>query len=399
MERARCPYCFVTLTLQFYRAGAVVRCASCYGPLRVPEARPFQRLNGILGGVALGAVLGMLVTLTIFWSLRTPLPPLQTASVRTPTEPAPAPSETPTPPADVELSWESRAIPAIAQLNREFAPRNFLPLRARPWLLFLEEGPYDSNELLQLCARALDSLWTTFARDFDSLHLQPPNRPLTVIIFRDRDSFDGYCRLSRGAAMPPIVTGSYEPALGRTITYYDGRLPFDRLLHEALHQLVHQFSTGPMESLWFHEGLGTLYEVHTVTGPPSFREVRVVPAVNPQRLYIALKALRDRDLKSRVDLRHLLNLSIREFNRWFSRQKETVERDQHADAYYAVSWGLVHFLLRSDPVYRAVLQEYFVEETRGRAGRGTFERILRERTGLDLDQFQIRFKEYLFTLR
>jgi hypothetical protein len=137
------------------------------------------------------------------------------------------------------------------------------------------------------------------------------------------------------------------------------------------------------------------------------------PEVNPQRLHEALQAVNDPEIKSAVTVSQIMAMSMDSFSDWWDRidrdvareprrdeaAKLEMTRDRLANAYYAVSWAVVYYMLHSDPAYADVLKEYFFQETHGKGGRDTFELILKGRAQEDLERFQEKFLKYLQELK
>lgn len=412
MQTVKCPFCFVFLDVSHLPAGHVLECPGCARPIRVAEPRRLLNRHYILAGLALGLILGVGATLATTSLLR-PLPASLTPE--SPLAPAAA-VKPPEPPAgdDTILNVFGRsANEAASSLRQEFGNGTFTMLDSRPWLVALEIGRYKERETMQLYERGLRSLYDSFQKEFASLRLPDPGRALPVVIFNSRESFDIYCRRQHGCSMPATVMGFFEPSRARTVTYHEGFLPIERMLHEGTHQLVHYYSTSPFQSFWFHEGLGSMFETYRKVNEGSFETVVAAPEVNPPRLYEALHAINDPEIKSAVTVSQVMSLSMDSFREWWEQISRDIAReprrdeaarleagrDRLANAYYAVSWAIVYFMLHTDAANSDALKEFFIQETRGRGGRDTFELILKGRSQQDLEQFQEKFLQYLQNLK
>jgi hypothetical protein len=414
MQTVKCPFCFVFLDVSHLPPGQLLQCPSCSSPIRVAGPRRWEARHYILGGAGLGLVIGVAATVVLMGLFKSApvnfvineLPSVLPDKPAVPADPDASP--------DMVLDiYGASANEAASILRKEFGPGAFSMLEAKPWLIALEIGRYSERPVLQMYERALTSLHESFQKQFASLRLPPPTRAMTVVILNSRESFDTYCRRRHGGTKPPTVMGFYEFKERRTVTYHEGFLPVERMLHEGTHQLVHYYSTAPFHSFWFHEGLGSAFETYTKVVDGPYETVVAKPAVNHPRLYEALRALNDADIRSYVSVHQLMALSMDSFQAWWdqiSREaardprhdvaaRLAANRDKIANAYYSVSWAIVYYMMNSDPAYADVLTEYFVQETRGKGGRDTFEIILKGRTQQDLDQFQANFVKYIADLK
>jgi hypothetical protein len=413
MQVIRCPFCFVYLDVSHIARGQILQCPGCSKSIRNDDPIRLRGRRQAIAGLILGLGLGALATLAAVRASN-PAPAPNLASASSPdAEPVPPPSPA-VEPSLLRVEGAS-ANAAAARLRQEFGDGTFSMCEAAPWLVALENGKYDARQAIQLYVRGVQSLYDSFRKEFRALRLPEPKHTLPVVIFNSRESFDNYCRRTRGGSMPRTVTGFYEPSRQRTVTYHEGLLPIERMLHESAHQLVHTYSLPSVRfhSFWFHEGLGGLFETYRRSRQGSFETVDAAPEINHPRLYDALRALNDPDLRSYVTVRQVMSMTMDSFRDWWdgiSRQvaceprrdvaaQLEAERDRIANAWYAVSWALVYFMLRSDAASSDVLMEYFVQETRGRGGRDTFELILKGRNQQDLDQFQEKFLAYLGELK
>ena len=135
--------------------------------------------------------------------------------------------------------------------------------------------------------------------------------------------------------------------------------------------------------------------------------------MHSRRLLAALKAINDEQLKSAVAIPQIVSMSMESFSKWWEGIGEELkheprrdvallkldERDRMADAYYAVSWAMVYFMLRSEPAYADVLKEYFIQESRGQGSVNTFDILLKGRTGESTERFQEKFHSYIRALK
>ncbi len=409
MQMVKCPFCFVFLDVSHLPANYLIACPGCGKPVRVKHR---QVRHYVLSGAALGVMVGVAATLGLGWVLR-PLP-VNVAAV-TPSVPGPSSPVVEENPVEEKILdvYGRSASDATAKLRQEFGDGTFAFLEARPWLVALEYGRYPERQTIQLYERGLRSLYLEFMSKFESLRLPEPARVLPVVIFNSRESFDTYCRRRYGRTLPATVMGLFEPTRQRTVSYHEGYCPVERLLHEGTHQLVHHYSIAPFESFWFHEGLGSMFETYQKGTEGAFEVVIAKPDVNRPRLYEALAALNDPEVRSAVRLSQIMSLSMDSFRDWWDRvsldaarelrrdeaARLEANRDKLANAYYAVSWAVVYYMMHSDPAFSDVLKEYFFQETRGKGGRDTFELILKGRVRMDLDEFEAGFLHYLENLK
>ena len=85
---------------------------------------------------------------------------------------------------------------------------------------------------------------------------------------------------------------------------------------------------------------------------------------------------------------------------WFDNGEGDLEtKAKQAQLYYAESWALVYFLLHGeDGRYKKTLHEYFRYELEGEGNSDNFERALRNTVGVDLNEFQAAFVDYIRSL-
>lgn len=413
MQTVKCPFCFVFLDVSNLPPGHLLDCPSCRHPIRVSNPRRWDARHYTLGGAGLGLVIGVAATVVLMGYFRSVSPVNVVLNEPVSVLPEPVKLNEEEKPETILDVYGASANAAGSELRKEFGTGTFSMLEAKPWLIALEIGRYSERPVLQMYERALASLYESFQKQFVGLSLPQPTRAMTVVILNSRESFDHYCRRRHGGTKPATVMGFYEFKERRTVTYHEGFLPIERLLHEGTHQLVHYYSIAPFQSFWFHEGLGSAFETYTRVVDGPFETIVAAPAVNHPRLYEALRAINDPDIRSYVTVPQLMSLSMDSFQAWWdqisrdaardprrdSAVKLAANRDKIANAYYAVSWAIVYYMMNSDPAYADVLTEYFIQETRGKGGRDTFEIILKGRTQQDLEDFQEQFLRFIQTLK
>lgn len=408
MRAVKCPFCFVCLDVTRVPVGTFIKCPACSGPIRVPQPDRREPLARFLAGGAAGLLVGILVTVAYFRLPSAITAPTASSPVPTPrVSSGEAPLATPPPAGSVAVSpmarnlvWEELADQVSAELRAEFPGIHIQP--SRPWLIALEPGEHERHAVIPLYERALHSLLRAFEEEFRELRLPEIRRPLPVLILRNRASFKSYwLRHFDDRQLPDNVPGVFH--LGRgTVTYHDSHLPFERLLHEGTHQLVHAYSVTPPRTFWLHEGLGNFFETYTRVKQDGFETVQCSPSLNMPRLYDTIEGYEHDAIRPALDFADVAALSLTEFDLRYNRAGGPDEalRRRITNSLYGLSWSVAHFMLRGgSPDYRATFLEYFQEELRGAGGGPVFEAILRRRTGRSLAEFDRELKGYVSYVR
>lgn len=409
LRLVRCPYCARRFNVAGVEPGTRLRCGGCTAILTVPTAgasvssRP-RLTAAILVQIAGGVAAGLVAAAGLWLAFRTPPPAPAIAMMAATDQPLahPAPSEPAGPFIDDPVSRDTQAI------YREFPGSQFLfNLHAKPYLIALERSDrFIPKELIEEYARRMETIHLAFRRELgDALGLPPVNDTLLkVVILNSRESFDRYCEKRDKKRMAPAIKGLYEYRERRILTYHDLSAPYEVLLHEGAHQLVHYYTLRETEgrkvpsSYWFQEGLGTYFE--------GFRrridgEILLDPGVNSQRLPTLKQILLQQDRRDFIPLAMLVGMTVDEFWDWFERgmMAEPAEVTRKAQLYYAESWAFSHFLRQAGPSHRKVFDAYFRREVSGTGSKAVFEELVRNELGLDLPQLEDQFVKYIQGLK
>ena len=404
MRAVQCPFCFICLDVTRVPVGNFIKCPACSGPIRVPQPDRRKPIARLAAGVAGGLAVGVLLTVAYYRVTDKPAAPMvSSAAPRPPAQPTEASGPPPEPavnPTGRGTLWEEQVDKVSQMLRREFPGIHLQP--ARPWLLALEPGDYSMVDVIPLYERALKSLEAAFAEEFKELPLSEIRRPLTVLILRNRAAFKFYwLRNFSDRNLPDNVPGVYQVGFG-TVTYHDNHLPFERLLHEGTHQLVHAFSKEPPQTFWFHEGLGNFFETYLRVKNERFETVHCTPSINLPRRNDARDGLNDETLQNDLRLSNVLGMTLGDFDLWYNNPRASDEgtRRRATDSLYGVSWAVVYFMLRSGNAdYRAAFLEYLQEELQGRGGRLLFEEILDRRAHKTPDEFERELRSFIEYIR
>src|SRR6185369_96255 len=154
--------------------------------------------------------------------------------------PAEAPSD-PTPYIDDPVARATQSI------YWEFPGSQFIfNLHTKPYLIALERSDrFIPKELVEEYARRMETIHLAFRREVgDPLALPQVSdgNLLKVVILSSRESFDRYCEKRDKKRMAPAIKGLYEYREQRILTYHDLSAPYEVLLHEGAHQLVHYYT-------------------------------------------------------------------------------------------------------------------------------------------------------------
>jgi ribosomal protein S27E len=412
LHLVRCPYCARRFNVSGVEAGTRLRCGGCTAILTVPSTGrsvvPHPRRTRTLILQAGGGVAAGLVAAVALWLA---FRPVATAPAAPVAEPGTARTAAPAPEAPVERAGgfvDDQVGRATQSIYWEFPGSQFIfNLHTKPYLIALERSDrFIAKELVEEYARRMETIHLAFRREMgDALGLPPVNDTLLkVVILNSRESFDRYCEKRDKKQMAPAIKGLYEYRERRILTYYDLSAPYEVLLHEGTHQLVHYYTLRETEgrkiptSYWFQEGLGTYFE--------GFRrridgEIVLDPGSNSQRLPTLKQILLQQDRRDFIPLTMLVGMTVDEFWDWFERgmMTEPTEVTRKAQLYYAESWAFAHFLRQAGGNHRKVFDAYFRREISGTGSKAVFEELVRSELGLDLPQLEDQFVKYIQALR
>ena len=409
LRLVRCPYCARRFNVAGVQPGTQLRCGGCTAILTVPIAGASASLKPRLtralvlqvgGGVAAGLVAAVALWLALRPSAPAPMPAAEPVARANP--PVPEPSIDPNRYIDDPVGRATQAI------YREFPGSQFIfNLHTKPYLIALERSDrFIPKELVEEYARRMETIHLAFRREVgDPLSLpQVSDDLLKVVILNSRESFDLYCEKRDKKKMAPAIKGLYEYRERRILTYHDLSAPYEVLLHEGAHQLVHYYTLRETEgrkvssSYWFQEGLGTYFE--------GFRrradgEILLDPGVNSQRLPTLKQILLQQDRRDFIPLTMLVGMTVDDFWDWFERgmMTEPAEVTRKAQLYYAESWAFAHFLRQAGGNHRKVFDAYFRREIAGTGSKAVFEELVRNELGMDLLQLEDQFVKYIQGLR
>jgi hypothetical protein len=408
-KRVRCPFCAKRFDVTGIEPGTRLRCGGCTAILTVPSvpaagSAGARRLR--LGPALCLAAAAALLSGGGALLLNGPAPALPSpvtarAAVRKappPEEPAAGPAETP--------FLDDPVGRAKNEILREFGSQILFTEQVKPYLVALErtERSVDPDVLREYASR-LETLHLAFRRDFaERLGLAPVEGVLPVVVLRSRESFDRYCEARDKKRMAPAIKGFYEYGRRRVVTYHEFAAPYELLLHEGAHQLIHHYTLQRTEgrrvpsAYWFQEGVGTYFE--------SFRrrvdgEIALDAGGHSLRLPALRQALAAEGRKDFIPLSMLVGMTVDEFWDWFERgmMSEPAEVTRKAQIYYAETWAFVHFLRQSGPRMRKIFEDYARLELEGAAGKAAFEALVRDELGVDLPQLEDQFVRYIRDLK
>jgi len=408
----RCPFCGKRFNLSGFPAGARLKCGSCAAVLVVPRTQRFQRLPGQIRRTVLQIGAAVLVSMGCASLLYVFLRPVASTVPSTlPTVAAPAgeiPREevrkgTPDP---VFLDFNDRLTQAKLKLREEFGSEQ-IRFRDdfRPFLVAVEKSMrYPVDSVIKEYGERLVELYTFFRREFGpSIELPELDEVLPVVVLSCRDSFDAYTRrVNNGEDHSTQIRGVYELSRQRVILYHDPVAPFEVILHEGVHQLMHSYirRLGGDETTcttqWFWEGLATYFEGFRRSGDG---QIFLDPAVNRSRLPAMKHAISGPD-RTYAPLALLTGMSRDGFWTWYREQckVDDLQATRKAQAFYAESWALVYFLRTKGGPYLRTFDEYFRDELQGKGGKESFEGAIRKHLGVDLGQLEQEFLQYVRTL-
>ena len=412
LRLVRCPYCARRFNVSGIEPGKRLRCGGCTAILTVPStgrlvvSKPRLTRARLLQSGA-GVAAGLVAALTLWLALRpVPAGPAVAASEPGTAKAAAPPAELPAEPGSGYV--DDPVGNATQSIYREFAGSQFIfTHHTKPYLIALERSDrFIAKELVEEYARRMETIHLAFRREMaDGLGLPPVNDTLLkVVILNSRESFDRYCEKRDKKRMAPAIKGLYEYRERRILTYYDLSAPYEVLLHEGTHQLVHYYTLRETDgrkvptSYWFQEGLGTYFE--------GFRrridgEIVLDPGSNSQRLPTLKQILLQQDRRDFIPLTMLVGMTVDEFWDWFERGMltEPAEVTRKAQLYYAESWAFAHFLRQAGANHRKVFDAYFRREVAGTGSKAVFEELVRTELGLDLPQLEDQFVKYIQALK
>jgi hypothetical protein len=380
--------------------GTQLRCG-CTRILRIPVLPAPRRLP--VWRFAAAACAGFLTLSILLLALR-PVP-------QAPGGAAPALASAPAAPSSPAAEDHGFIDDPVARMERELqiefpASRFTCSLQPRPFFIALENsGRFAGAGWTEEFSRALELASTVFRREIaERLGLRPVRDTLLpVLVLESRPSFDRYCESRNHRSHGPDVKGFYESTRRRIVTYQDGVIPRDVLLHEATHSLVHYYVLRETEgrkvpaTYWMQEGLGCYFEpfqrrVDGEVGPDRRRD--------GERLPMLKQVLGRPDRAEYIPLRRLLGMTVDAIFDAYGpgREEQAADLLREAKFCYAESWALVHFLRQGGPGHRRIFDAYLRRELAGAASRELFEQLVREHLGLDLFQFEEQFVKYVQSL-
>jgi hypothetical protein len=395
MRFAECPYCGKAYDVSQYEAGTLLRCALCKAFLRVPykyspRLNKKGRIYHTLKIVLCGALFAGILAGVIFWQAVSPREKVEAPEV------SPKPG---IPPKFSNITELLGSLGTVKEKIRALTHRlykdfgvHFNIKYVEPFLLALQRCQgYSFSDIFEDYVCILEALYRKFRDQFEMpLDIPPVQEPLLVVVLNSRKSFDEYFKQT-GQTIPPDLDGIYL-ANKRFCIIYQGITPtYGRLLHEAVHQLIHyhkRYAKRLKTPFWFHEGIA---EYMSVLKRDEFGRWRVVSDLNLERLS---------DLRHglvgglRIDLVKLLKLTVEEFWGWFESPISRVDRirtSRKANFYYAQAWALVYFLLHGRSTH---FKEYFKLELQGKGGYEPFIRIFG-----DLNKLQKEFEGFIQGLK
>ena len=207
--------------------------------------------------------------------------------------------------------------------------------------------------------------------------LNTPPRPLavTIVVFESQQRYQAHAR----AHAPGLINnGGYYDGSRRTIVTYRYNNSMQLYFHELVHSLMgehfadHHFSRYTRKNwpIWFDEGMSEYLGSYAVDG-----EGIRIPAPNKGKLAYLANALEHRAF---VDLRRLLRAPAS----WFSGSSMNI--------FYAESWGLVDYLVRT-PGLKEKVPLFFRKIRSGQDGLTAFTACF----GADLDAFEAAWRAHI----
>lgn len=385
-------------------AGTSRRCGGCAATLRVPKA-PLRTPVAVLRFAA-GGLVGVTTVVILALVFRTA--PADAPAAAAPKRVATTiPGATPDSALDLGIIDDPIAS-RMQSIREEFSnPRFAFSDQTRPYFIALESSDrsVDAERMAEF-AKELGVAHDAFRREVADRAGFPAVKDalLTVVILRSRESFDRYYERREKRRQPEAVKGVYEYRSRMIVTYQDGVIPREQLLHEAAHQLLHYHLLRQTEnrkvaqSFWLQEGLATYFEgLHRrpdgEIGPGRASDHRRFPLIK----HIAAR----KDSPEFIPLSQLLVLTVDGYWDWAERAgaEDPAAADRRAQIHYAESWALVAFLRQSSSRHRKVLDLCLRREVAGTGSKEAFEEILRTELGIGLPELEAQFLRYLQTLQ
>ncbi len=410
----RCPMCGQRFNITGISGGARLKCGACSAVLAVPRTHRFRKASPAPGGrrtgiqiaaaVVVSLVAGFLLSQMFHAPAETPAPVVQAPVIEKETPLAPPSTE---PEGALFLDREHQLTQKKIDIREEFGvDRIRFRDDNRPFLVAVERSErYPVDRVIREYAERLTELYRFFREEFaPALALPEVDEVLPVIVLGSRASYDAYTRrVNDGEEHSPQIRGVYEFSRQRIVLYHNPVAPFEVILHEGVHQLVHFYtrhysSSGSVSTTqWFQEGLGTYFEGFRRT--PDGR-ILINPGVNSRRLQSVKAALAGPE-KVYTPLAALTGMTIDGFWDWFREQREVDEilATRKAQTFYGESWALVYFLRNGGEKYRHAFEAYFRMELSGKGGKESFEKILHDHLQLGIEELEEEFISYLKKLR
>lgn len=413
----RCPFCSQRYEVGGLQPGTRLTCAWCSRILTVPQLTASERRRAWLtkffprpwmAQVFVGCTAGIL-TIVLVYGVRALLG--SSAAKEDPlsarlTEVHPAPlvkggvNDTSR---GLFETWEDKVRRIINDLYLEFGSNRLEFEERRPFLVAVEMGErFVAAELAEEYLQRLEALERAFNREFaQPLKLLEVRDVLPVVVLNSRESYEAYGKRVGHKSMSSQVTGIYEYSRRRIVLYHDARSPYEVILHEGIHGLIHYYTrqiSGRLDTFntyWFQEGMAAYFE--------GFRrddkgQVVLVPGINRNRLPI-LKQVLSTDPKSLVALEKLVGMSVKEFWDWYDSERDDPDRSRKAQLYYAEPWALVYFLRTGEKGnYQKAFQRYFRAELEGTGGKEAFESALREELAKQVGDLEQEFIAFVKSL-
>ncbi len=410
----RCPFCGKRFDLSGFPSGTRLKCDSCTAILAVPRTQRFQErpaAPGLFRRTGAQVAAAVAISLGLAFPLYLLLRPRANSSVAeapVALRPQPEPKVVQEEPKSsipnaVYLDFDYRLTQAKLKLRDEFGvDRIRFKDDRKPFLIAMEKSErFSVDSVIREYAERLSELYDFFRQEFKSaIELPEIDDVLPVVVLASRESFDAYTRrVNSGEEYPSQIRGIYEPTRRRVILYHDFVAPFEVILHEGVHQLVHSYmrrfggNGGASSIQWFYEGLGTYFEGFRRSGDG---QIFLAPEVNRSRLPAMKHAIAPQS-NTYTPLAALTGMTRDAFWTWHRDQYRIDPElcNRKSQAFYAQSWALVYFFRTQGGAYRRAFDEYFRLELEGQGGKESFEQTIRKHLDLALDELENQFIEYV----
>ena len=200
--------------------------------------------------------------------------------------------------------------------------------------------------------------------------------PITILIFKDRNSFRKFAPLDENGEPSEWVGGYYQPGeFGDYITSAFGAYEqnADRIIfHEYAHFLIRNNFRKAEIPTWFNEGFAEYLEQFAAKNRRKYR------IAEPNSSH--LKILSENPLIPADEFFAMTNESLRSLN---SRQ---------ANVFYAQSWALMHFILQNDNADNVHKRDEFINLIK--QGKSS-ETALKKAFDKSFDQMQTDLSRYM----